>query len=1025
MFDDANFSIQTELKSLVEVFTLGFGENCSLNTIQNIGEDAEVDNICLMLESDGLPNSKIANGLFSGLLPIVLSTITPDENYDDVTWKNEYKSLSGVLEEMFARDTKLKDLSSLNFDTFTLAKIDNISKSTKIWSPNAKVIIKMLNGLVIPFMEDIEIDGSTITMEYNKDNIIWKNELASIVQIGLWANDTDNDLSNDYDNPVSSITNAFGSTIKVRVLKSLGEEVQDAKQTELLHAFANSAMKKFLGDDILDAKYECPSLANVANILDDNTDEAYLAYGSIELSTIGDKTEGAMPEAQFKKLTNVLSIEVANSKYLRNTLSYKIASDVDKSTWTGEKWSSEMISVDIVCQDIDGDSEGNIKLSEISNSMNTLKDSMLVNLQIETKTSLILQDIFADALLSNDMIKGKTDITNWNDEVDGLIPVVRTLEDDTNKVELSKVSNLTEIYTSTIDNLEICTHKSIVLMNTMAKNLSDPMSTPTMKNADDTSAWSSAKWEYEMPRIGEVLKTLANDDDAIVIADIQDNMDENSEIKRITFQRIEDNIAYSEALENMFAKTLEDSLKDEAENPYTFPTPPAFDEETKFNAWWYAEITGLLNIIYRQMGDDNTLKLSDFNDTETVKVKVMKELYADAIYVTEEDEMMVIIQKRKDYDCNGVEVMQHTNMGVSEYLQYLFKPQLQNVSRRSTTEGTPGYDIFYQFTATYNWDLEMKPILDLFLGTQMTYDSVEDKLVHLNDEDDVTFGDVFFGLYDEGSILKEGAEPMTGAEAALRNVTRLGEISSSIDGITYLQFILSPEMLKIMTAEYVVEGHAPENWNNQDWIREMANLYDVAEILITPEKPKMNNIDFYGLDNSVVELICNKVKASYMLQSKMAQPLVSAGINNTDVDTSALTGTSTLMTYIVNYEWNNGINEAYAAVMDTFYTKIDSFKAMKENHVDIIAEGGYGYLAFYADADLTELVCKVRTDDGASFDANGDPFLTEDGSTKINAVKSYAEYNLMIEALKKSGNPSFSGATARVAERANALVIEE
>ena len=425
------------------------------------------------------------------------------------------------------------------------------------------------------------------------------------------------------------------------------------------------------------------------------------------------------------------------------------------------------------------------------------------------------------------------------------------------------------------------------------------------------------------------------------------------------------------------------------------------------------------------MGDDNTLKLSDFNDTETVKVKVMKELYAKAMYVTEEDGVMVIVQKRKDYDCNGVEVMQQTNMGVSEYLQYLFKPQLQNVSRRSTVETDPAYNIFYDFTPTYNWDSEMQPILDLFLGTQMTYDPGSDELIALNDEDDVTFGDVFFGLYDEGSILKEGSEPMTGSEAAKRNKTRLNEISLSIDGITYLQFVLSPEMLKIMSADYTVEGHKPDDWSNADWIREMDNLFAVGDILITAENPKMKNLDFYNLDNSTIELICNKVKSSYILQSKMALPLVNAGINNDDVNTASLTETNTLMTYIINYEWNDGINEAYEAVMDTFYNKMDAFKAMKNNYYDIVNIDGNPYLVFFEEEEKINTVCKIRIDNGASYDASDNSFLTEDGSTKLNAVKSYAEYNLMIEALKKSGNSQFYGATSEIVSRANNLEVTE
>ena len=861
IFDAANFSIHNELKSMVNVLTDGFGNEYSLGNLKDFQNTAYVENVCGMLDSESLDESKICHELFSKLLPMVLTVVTPTEDYTGIEWKNEYPSMSGILEHIYGKTTLLSEVGNFDFDSMTYRKLDNLEKENKVW--NGVVISKVLNGVALPFIEAIDIDGTPLELDYNKENIIWRNEIRSIVKIGLWSSDVNGEIDDaDYNNSVNSITTAFGDELKVIVLKTLGEEVQETKQTELLHAFANSAIKQLLGEHTDDSRIECPVLSEV-------------------------------------------SVTMAEG-------------------------------------------EGNLMT-----------------------------------------------------------------------IKLSKFDNLTEIKTATVDSLEINTYKSKYLMYIMSDKLNEPMNTPAMVD------WTSAKWEYEMPRIGEVLKTLANDDDAIVIAEIQDNMDENSEIKRITFERIEDNIAYSEALENMFAKTLEDALKDEEENPYTFPTPPAFDEENRFNAWWYAEITGLLNIIYRQMGDDNTLKLSDFNDTETVKVKVMKELYAKAMYVTEEDGVMVIVQKRKDYDCNGVEVMQQTNMGVSEYLQYLFKPQLQNVSRRSTVETDPAYNIFYDFTPTYNWDSEMQPILNLFLGTQMTYDSGSDELIALNDEDDVTFGDVFFGLYDEGSILKEGSEPMTGSEAAKRNKTRLNEISLSIDGITYLQFVLSPEMLKIMSADYTVEGHKPDDWSNTDWIREMDNLFAVGDILITAENPKMKNLDFYNLDNSTIELICNKVKSSYILQSKMALPLVNAGINNDDVNTASLTETNTLMTYIINYEWNDGINEAYEAVMDTFYNKMDAFKAMKNNYYDIVNIDGNPYLVFFEEEEKINTVCKIRIDNGASYDASDNSFLTEDGSTKLNAVKSYAEYNLMIEALKKSGNSQFYGATSEIVSRANNLEVTE
>ena len=847
IFDDASFSIHNELNSLVNILTDGFGLEYSLGDLKNFEETSSVGNVCDMLDSTSLDNSKICNGLFKGLLPLVLKTVTPSEDYSDINWKNEYPSISGILENIYGRSERLSNLGNLDFESMTYNKLDKLEKENKIW--NGQVITKVLNGVALPFVEAIDIDGTAIDLDYNKDNIIWRNEIRSIVSIGLWASDTNGEIDEaDYENSVSSITNAFGDEIKVIVLKTLGEEIQDAKQTELLHAFANSALKQLLGEHIDDAKVEFPVLAEVSETMADGV--------------------------------------------------------------------------------------GNLMT-----------------------------------------------------------------------IKLSKFDNLTEIKVDTINSLEVNTYKSIYLMHIMSDKLNEPMYTPNMVN------WNSNKWMLEMPRIGEVLKTLANDDDAVVIEEIRENMEgEDSEIKRVTFERIELNIAYSEALENMFSHTLEKSLKDEVDNPYTFPNPPAFDDNLSYNKWWDSEITGLVNIIYKQMGDDDKLKLSDFNDTETVKVKVMRELYSDC-YRTTGDEHTLMIKEYSD------EFVQQTNIGVSEYLQYMFKPQLQNVSRRSTIETDPAYNIYYEFTDTYNWDLEMNPILNLFLGTQMPYDTTTEELIPLQDEDDITFGDVFFGLYAEGSKLKEESLPMSGKEAATRNKTRLNEIKDYIDGITYLQFILSPEMKKIMSEDYMVENHTPDDWDNDSWIREMTSLSELADTLITEDNPKMQNIDFYSLEDSTIELICSKVKASYVLQSKMAKPLVNAGINYDDVDTSSLTGSSTLMDYILNYEWTNGINEAYEAVMDTFYAKLDAFRAMKDKNY----ENTGLMLTFYSDTEHTNVLVVIDGNEGTVVDADNNQFLTEDVSTTMNAIKSYAEYNLMITAIEKSGDGILGLAKPKLVERANNL----
>jgi len=847
MFDDANFKIHDEIKNLTSVLVDGFGLEYSLEDLKNFEDTSEIGQISGILESDGLKQSKIANGLFKAILPIVASVIAPSEDFSGINWSEEYKSFSGILDSLFDPNAKISTLTELDFDTFTIRKLDTLANSQKVWS--GKAVSKILNGLVIPFIEDIQIDGSTTTITYDKSKIKWQNELKAIVEIGLWANDTDNDPSNDYDNNVNSITNSFGDVIKVKVLDVLGENVQDAKENELLHAFANAALNQLFDNKAGDSKDECPALASVA---------------------------------------------------------YTLA-----------------------------DSEG--------------------------------------------------------------------------KFTLSSLDSLTQIYVSTVDALEANTYKSIVLMDKIAYTLSTPMSTPSMLNAEDRSAWSSEKWQREMPRIGEVLKTLANDDDAIIIDDA--NMGEDSEIKRKTFERIEENIAYSEALQNMFKNAM--SSVEDSENPYDFPDPEVISGEETFSGWWNVEITGLANVIYAEYGvDKTTIKISEFSDTAGVKVRVVKSLYQDAYFVRDDitPELRV-----KDY---GGGFYQQTNVGVSEYLQYMFKPQLRDVSKR-----TDPVVEYFEFTNTYDWDSEMEPIMDLFLATQMEYDSTTHELIELTDETELEFGDIFFGLYESGSSVHDGGPTMDGLEASIRNKRRITGIKEKIDGNSYLQFILATEMVKIMDKNHMVEGHKPYDWDNDTWILETTILDEIAQVLITESRPKMDNIDFYSITDDEIDVICDNTPKSYLLQSKMAKSFVNTGINNDSVTSvSTLTGEKDLMTYILEYSWNDTthINEAYEALIETLREKKDSFKSMKNNYYQKVGDP-VSEFNFYKEEELTNVIVSIRID-GSVTDEHGDAFLTEDVSTIINAVKTYSEYTLMVSALRDSENAEFVVLSTALTTKANSMV---
>lgn len=653
------------------------------------------------------------------------------------------------------------------------------------------------------------------------------------------------------------------------------------------------------------------------------------------------------------------------------------------------------------------------------------------------KESLLGKELFSKTLQTLvTTMEPESDYSNvtWVDEIAPMSELLSTTF-DTNDSMTSINLSFDTIKVATLDSIEANISKSALLQNKMANSLAKPMSTPTMLTEIKTSAWSGEKWASEMPRINNVLKTLANENNEIIVDNL--NMNKESEIKRITFEQIENHIAYSEALENMLKNALKDSLLADIDNPdsesydptnpdhnpYTFPNPTSITGSETKSDWWYAEITGLCNVIYAQMGSEQTIKLSDINvsgdDAET-KVSVIKALYADAYYVRDGIDPLL---KTKKY---SFDFSQKTNSGVSEYIQYVFKPELRKVSKDG--------DNYFEFTDKYDWDTEMQSIMEMFLNSEADYDIVENKLIPLTDDQTIKIRDVFFGLYNLESKQKDGITPMDPKESSYRNKTRINEITEKIDGITYLQFILRPEMKKIMcnnianpdSYEYYVEGHKPEDWDNSDWIREMGALNDIAQKLITETNPNMAGIDFYSLEKTDIETICNATKSSYLLQSKMAKSLVDAGINDTSVTTvSSLTGTKTLMKYILEYDWNTTIseNEAYGVVMDSLYEKFDELKALKNSWYDYDIPSKISQ--FYKEEGKINVLVIIDGNTGSVTDKDNNSILTDNVSTELSAVRTYSEYCLMVSALNSSSDSILGATAASVAVRGNTFVYSE
>ena len=165
---------------------------------------------------------------------------------------------------------------------------------------------------------------------------------------------------------------------------------------------------------------------------------------------------------------------------------------------------------------------------------------------------------------------------------------------------------------------------------------------------------------------------------------------------------------------------------------------------------------------------------------------------------------------------------------------------------------------------------------------------------------------------------------------------------------------------------------------------------------------------------------------SYLLQSKMAPSFIDAGINSTEITSvSTLTGEKDLMTYILEYEWSNGKNEAYEALMNTLNSKRDELKKMKT--AEYVLDPMNNTCKFVSGE---EDIVIINGNTGEITNKDGEPFLTDNVDTELNAVATYSEYAMMYKSLNDNAvaNPSdtvLPQMAVKVAERGSSFEYSE
>lgn len=885
LFDNISNTLQTELNNLTKALIDGFGKDYSLADITNISNTAQVKNICNLLESEGLQNCILCQALVDNLLPVALEAVMDSSELEGIIWKNEYKALSKTLGCIFDEKTYLADLGNFNFEELTIEKLDKMSKESSIWS--STFVNKLLNDVVLDFMQNIDLNGNTITIDVDKSKIKWQNEIKAIVEIALACND------GNMKAPISSIADSFGDEIKIDVLNTLSEQIQESKNTIVLHSFANGILKSFFNLDV-ESRRELPAITNVASTM----------------------------------------------------------------------------AVD-----------GAINLNNLSDSLNDgIKDTTLDALKVNTPNSKVLQDVFGDALVSSGRITDKSEIEDWDSELDGLIPVAKTLENSSNVLDLDSLSNITSVKLETIKLLGTSVHKSIVLMNTMAETLSDPMNT-------DMSSWDSDKWEDEMPHMSNVMATMVTPDtgsDSERVLNISDvELDETSEIKRKTFVALREDVPYSEALQNLFDSVLTDSLYDSENLIDEFPSQPTpYVKDTNYT-WWNEEMDGLINVVYTLFDSEDpnsSINLASLADVSSVKVKTIKSLIVENGLVGSADRN------------NG-----KTNVGKSLYIQYVFKPELRTLSKR-TIDGKE-----FEFTSGYSWDEEMTGIINLLIEVNTPFDSDGVKQ-SLSDESTLVFDEIDFNL-------AKAVGDVTGKQASAKNKNSIKAIAEAINNNTYLQFTVAEAISAMKDINFAPYKDAYD-WTNDDWNREMAALSSIADGFMTESNPDFSApISFKTIttdyDISDVNLLFANVSKSYILQSKLGASLINIGANSSN-NVAALTGGQDIINYAISKGITDGDNEYYAHIMAALGSKLGLISSMT-TAINYIDDSVIGELSFCSDSSLANKVLTINILTGDVTLGDGSSFYTYPvPTTDLEKVTDCVEKGIMKQILSATGDSSIT-----------------
>ncbi len=491
-------------------------------------------------------------------------------------WELEMNALIPVVKTL-PKDVNNKLVLSTISDFSVISTTTLDAVSSKVEGNVAAVRSIVLNKNISTALESASITTTSWT------STDWNRELPAVFNVAKTLADAENNIA------ISELSTF--AVVKYTTLTVVSENINVSivLQDKISDALGLTELEKTAASENGWSK-EITALNNVAQTIGNETE--------ITLSALDSFTS-----VKYETL-DALSLNIENSTILIDRVSASLGlTPEEKATATANTWSKEIDAVTSVSRTLSG-TEDSIDITTLDN-LNSVSDETLVSLQTNVPVSISLQSIFKTNLVSSGALTDSDVISDWELEMNALIPVVKTLPKDVNnKLVLSTISDFSVISTTTLDAVSSKVEGNVAAVRSIVLNKN--ISTALESASITTTSWTSTDWNRELPAVFNVAKTLADAENNIAISELSTF----AVVKYTTLTVVSENINVSIVLQDKISDAL--GLTE-------------LEKTAASENGWSKEITALNNVA-QTIGNETEITLSALDSFTSVKYETLDAL---------------------------------------------------------------------------------------------------------------------------------------------------------------------------------------------------------------------------------------------------------------------------------------------------------------------------------------------------------------------------------------------------------------